>query len=379
LISLICGGGTNTAVSFSRLGFKTAFLGKIGADENGKKVFDLLENEHITFVGAKGEQTGYSIVLDSFEEDRTILTFKGGNNKLEEKDFSLNSLQTKWLYSSSMVGASFETLKIVMKQLKKQGCHIAFNPSNYQAKRGLAFLQEIIDLCEVIILNLEEARLLLQNPHGQIEELARLLAQNKPRYVIITNGKEGALCYYKQASYTITPSSNIKVIETTGAGDAFGSGFIAGLMQHFSIEDSLMLGMVQAESVIQAKGAKQNLLYKEDARKRMKLFTGTITTNRTTGVEQHPQFISQAYMAKRNKTFHLANSRQLHSLEELAFYLPLMPDSVFSHHVTETENHFSLWIQDVFHLSSLAKKIQLIKDKHEMSIIINSFLREINH
>src|SRR3989344_2776592 len=81
------GGGTNTAVAFSKFGLKTGYIGKLGKDENAKVILRELENEKVDFLGvkdAKGkEHTGYSVVLDSKEHDRTILTYKGINDKLK--------------------------------------------------------------------------------------------------------------------------------------------------------------------------------------------------------------------------------------------------------------------------------------------------------
>ena len=95
------GGGTNTAVSFSRLGNKTAYLGKIGNDENGNIILKVLKKEKIEFIGIKGkEQTGYSVILDSKAHDRTILTHKGCNNNLRIKEIKLSELKTKWFYFS---------------------------------------------------------------------------------------------------------------------------------------------------------------------------------------------------------------------------------------------------------------------------------------
>src|SRR3989338_6065903 len=82
------GGGTNTAVALSRLGHKVAFLGKLG----------------------KGN-AGYSVILDTLEHDRTILTYKGVNDELRHEDVPYKKLKTKWFYFCSMLEESFHTLE----------------------------------------------------------------------------------------------------------------------------------------------------------------------------------------------------------------------------------------------------------------------------
>src|SRR3972149_5452603 len=77
------GGGTNTAVAFSRLGLKTGWVGKIGTDLNAKTVLDEMKRERVDFLGAKGKgMTGYSVILTGLEQNRTILAFKGVNDQL---------------------------------------------------------------------------------------------------------------------------------------------------------------------------------------------------------------------------------------------------------------------------------------------------------
>ena len=73
----IGGGGTNTSVAASKIGLKTAYLGNIGKDTNGEEIIKLLKKEKIDFIGTKtNDLTNYSIILDSYDEDRTILVHK---------------------------------------------------------------------------------------------------------------------------------------------------------------------------------------------------------------------------------------------------------------------------------------------------------------
>src|SRR3989339_358065 len=78
LKSDIGGGATNVAVAFARFGFNTGCICKVGEDNDGKEIIDLLKKEKVKFLGSiSKERTGHSIILDSKGEDRTILTYKG--------------------------------------------------------------------------------------------------------------------------------------------------------------------------------------------------------------------------------------------------------------------------------------------------------------
>ena len=250
----IGGGGTNTAVAFSRFGLKTGCICGIGDDSDGEEILSLLKKEKITFLGKqeKKAKSGYSIVLDSKEKNRTILTYKGVNDNLSLDEINLKEIKTKWLYYSSLLGQSFETQKKLARILKKKGTKLAFNPSSYLIKR--VNLDSILKLCDILILNKKEARMLTKN-----KDLLVGLNKLGPKIVIITDKSNLIGCYDGVKKYFLRPN-NIKVVERTGAGDAFASGFVAGLIKGKSIEYCLKLGLRESESVIRYFGAKNNLL-----------------------------------------------------------------------------------------------------------------------
>ncbi len=262
------GGGTNTAVSFSRLGLKTAYLGKLGNDQNEKQVIELLKKEKIDFVGVKGkEQTGYSIILDSIENDRTILTNKGANNNLLFSELNKSKLKSSWYYFSSMMGKSLKTLERLTKYASENKINIAFNPSSYLIKENIFDVKKILKNTSILIFNLEEAKLLCG--HDNVKDLLERIHNMGPKIVIITDAENGCYASDKEYYYSIKPRK-VKVVETTGAGDAFASAFVSGYIKKKEIEFALCLGMVNSEAVIQFVGAKKNLLKYKKALELMK-------------------------------------------------------------------------------------------------------------
>jgi ribokinase len=247
------GGGTNTAVAFSRLGFKTGYIGELGDDENGRRILKSLKKEKIKFLGRieKNENTGYSVILDSRGGDRTILTYKGANDEVVLKD--IRRFKTKWLYLSALLGKSLQTQIELAKFLKSKGTKIAFNPSMYLIKSNK--LQPILKLIDILILNKEEAQELAKTKNNLLENLHTLTNG----IVVITDKNKLISCYDGKKKYSLVPNK-IKVVERTGAGDAFASGFVAGQIAGWSIEKSLRLGLQESESVIRYFGAKNKLL-----------------------------------------------------------------------------------------------------------------------
>lgn len=250
----IGGGGTNTSVAFSRFGLNAGFLGKIGDDSEGQTILEMLKKEKVKFLGKieKNKITGYSIILDSKQDNRTILTYKGINDTLSWKEIKPRKLKTKWLYLSSFVGKSFQTSIKIVEYLSSKGTKIAFNPSAYLIKRKN--LKPILKHTEILILNREEAIMLAKN-----KDYLKKLHSLGPKIVVVTDKNKKIQAYDGYRNYSLIPNK-IKVVERTGAGDAFASGFIAAQIIGKSIPESLKLGLKESEAVIKHFGAKNNLL-----------------------------------------------------------------------------------------------------------------------
>lgn len=258
------GGATNTAVALSRLGLKTGCISKIGCDYNGNFISDELKRENVTYIANKCEGvTAYSIILSSTHgSDRTILTHKGITNELSFSEIPKNRLKTRWFYFCTLLNSAYKTLEQLAQYAEKNNIKIAFNPTTYLVKKGQKYLKKILSLTEMLLVNREEAELLTRKK--SILALLKACYNLVPHIVVITDGKQGAYCYDGSYVYVI-PATNVKVVETTGAGDAFTSTFLAGFIKTKNIEQSLKLALVNAESVLKYHGAKNKLLTWKEA------------------------------------------------------------------------------------------------------------------
>ena len=252
LKSDIGGGATNTGVAFSRLGLKTGCICKIGDDNNGFDVLNILKKEKIKFLGSiTPDKTGNSIILDSKGHGRTVLTFKGPGNSIRLSD--IPKIKTKWLYYSSVLGDSFKTQVALAKKLNVK---VAYNPSEYIIKA--MDIRPLLKLTEVLILNKEEAQFLCKrfNKKG---DLLKCLREFGPKIVVVTDKNKLAYAFDGEKKYSIKPNK-IKVVERTGAGDAMASGIVAGIIAGWDLNKCLKLGLKESESVIRYFGAKNKLL-----------------------------------------------------------------------------------------------------------------------
>ncbi|MCK5107665.1 MAG: carbohydrate kinase family protein [Nanoarchaeota archaeon] len=250
------GGGSNTAVSFARLGLKTGIITKLGNDSVGEVVLKELKKEKVDFLGKKIKgRSAFSVVLDSFERDRTILTYKAITNDIGINDFKLKP--TKWLYFSSLMGESHKTQEKLAKIAKKKSIKIAYNPSSYQTSKGRKYLASMLKNTSLLVFNMEEARMISKKK--LVSDILIDLNKLGPETICITDGKEAVYVYDGTYFYKAKPHK-MKVLERTGAGDAFASGFVAGIVNGKKVEEAIRIGITNSESVIKYRGAKNKLL-----------------------------------------------------------------------------------------------------------------------
>ncbi len=268
------GGGINSAVSFSRLGIKTAYIGNLGQkhDYITKKIIEDLSSEKVSFHGTFSKHhPNLSIILESRKSDRTILTYRGASRYLDFKKIKKTELKKAgWFYFSSMKPPSLNALVKLSSFAEKNSIKITFNPSYYLVKDYRKNIIPILKRTSILILNKEEAETLLgeecRNSLKHIKKLLLSLASLGPEISIVTNGPQGVYAYsLSSGKFYHLGTKKIKVVDSTGAGDGFASAFSAGIISGKTIPFSLKLGMNNAESIIKKFGAHEGALKKTEA------------------------------------------------------------------------------------------------------------------
>lgn len=269
MIFEIGGGGTNTVGAFAKFGLNVALLGKIGNDSNSDRILKYLNSvccDTSLLVKEKGP-SDYSVILDAVGKDRTILTLKEKNDSLKYDEVNTSKLNTKWFYFCTMLGDSLKTQINLTKYASQNNINIMYNPSSYLIKNGIDKFIDILNSAKIISVNFEEAKMI--TGHVDTRIMADSLLEYGPEIIVITDGERGAYAYTKDRGYMIIPN-NVKVAETTGAGDSFGAGFLTGYIRTGDIKYSLEMGATEAESVIQHLGAKNIFLNIEEIESKIK-------------------------------------------------------------------------------------------------------------
>ncbi len=253
------GGATNASVTFARQGLHATFMGTIGHDPAGQAVLDDLDKEgvgtqHISY--SKDLNTGYSVLLLASNGERTILTYRGASTHHDIKNFDFGDVEADWLYVSSMAG-SMDVLAHVFDQARDKGIKIFFNPGKGELKH-VAKLKGLLEDVDVISVNKEEASTIVEG--GNTEELARHLL-NYVSVAIVSDGPDGVVATDGKTVVRGGMYEDVKVIDRTGAGDAFGSGFLSQLSQGKSLKQCVIFASANSTSVVTKIGAKAGILH----------------------------------------------------------------------------------------------------------------------
>lgn len=273
------GGGLNAAANLANLGYKTSAIFKIGEDFQGKTIMHRVKNAGVdtdNVIVSKDESSGFSIILLSFEGNRTVLAHRGTNGTVKTEEINYEAVKnSKWLYIAPLNGKSGAILDKLAAYAEENNTNVIINPGSSSLKKGLKYFEKILATAEVVVMNKEEASLVTKievRPdtktesfsseviHPDIKAMLDKLKSTDAKVVIITDGKNGVYAYDGKTYYRC-PEFPAKVVSTLGAGDALSSTFAAALeYTGWDIEKSLMIASVNAASVVSNFGAQEGFL-----------------------------------------------------------------------------------------------------------------------
>src|SRR3989338_4528153 len=263
------GGATNAAATFCNLGFKTTAVAKAGYDSSGDAVREDLRARRIPVswvARAKKGTTGYSAILLTAHGDRTALIHRGVSAQIGAGDIPWKNLSARWIFVTSLAG-NMKLLKRLFTAACARGFRIAFNPGMQELRRGLADMRAHCGAAHVLFLNRQEASVLAGGGRG-IRRLRRAPHPHFQNAVVVTDGKKGAW-YWDEARFLFARALRVNVVNSTGAGDAFDSGFISGILRWRDPVRALQLATLNAAGTIQCMGAKRGLLTRMPSRKEL--------------------------------------------------------------------------------------------------------------
>lgn len=253
------GNVTNAAVTFARQGLHSKYSWCLGIDPSSESILQSLDKEGVhTGHVFQGEHysASYSAILMLVGGERTILNYKGTMPTAASSELDLSLIdEADWMYVSSL--GDMELLERIMSRAAEHGVKVMLNPAGVELKHSEK-LRGLLEDVEVLAVNKEEAQEIV---HGQTsEELVRHLLHLCP-VVIVSDGPNGVVASDGTTIVTAGMYEDVPVLDRTGAGDAFGSGFLSQFAQGKSLKDSIIFASANSTSVVQFIGAKEGILH----------------------------------------------------------------------------------------------------------------------
>ena len=242
------GKGLNQSIALARAGGNVSHAGMVGCD--GAYLCELLMEKGVdtSLIAISDSPTGHAIIQVTEEGENSILLFAGANHKLNES-YVENALSSYNRDDILVLQNEVSCIAYAMKAAKAKGMKIAFNPSPY----GPEIKHYPLELVDWWLLNEIEGESLTKedSPHKMLEVMGVLYPDAT---VVLTLGKDGVLCRLNDKIYQ-HDSYQVKVLDTTAAGDTFTGYFIVAVSQGQSIPEALRLASKAASIAVSRKGA----------------------------------------------------------------------------------------------------------------------------
>jgi len=255
------GAAGNTAVWASRLGLRVGLIGKVGNDCYGEEYISDLKREGVKPIIYKGKKpTGICISLIHPDGDRTLIALRGANDEITIEDvrdalskagsYRLIYLQA-YSYHSEKPG---EAYRLLLEEAVRKNAVAAINASSASLlSQGKNRYIELFRMFDILILNLDEAEAL--TGERNMEKAAIMLGEIVDE-VVVTMGKDGCLAYDGHKMCRVKAVKPDRIVDTTGAGDAFAAGYLAARIRRLDIYQAAKEGCKIAAKAISIYGGR---------------------------------------------------------------------------------------------------------------------------
>jgi sugar/nucleoside kinase (ribokinase family) len=255
------GGAANVAIGVQDRGYKTAIMGKIGDNYFKDIIHKHLKDHNIPsdLCQLEKDYLKISSILLSQNGERTIIHYETPHEHIIRSDEDLQKLEkTKILYMPNLWRVPLEERKKILSHLASKGILAIVNLGIADCRRPIEQIQDLTKHVNILLINTHEFAELVKKPFESFDFRENITAPYdflKTKIVIVTDGDKGAYAYVDGGVLHEPPHKVEKIVDTTGAGDAFSAGFIAGYLETNNIQKAMHEGSNHAVKVIQKIGA----------------------------------------------------------------------------------------------------------------------------
>ena len=255
----ISGGSVaNSIVGLSQLGNEVAFIGKVKDDDLGQKYEAGLKKENVNYLYSKKNEpisTGSCLILITPDSERTMCTFLGIAGKINDHDIDADYIKKAEItFLEGYLWDEGEPRKAFDKAINNSN-KVAMSLSDLFCveRHKDQFLELVKNKLDIIFANEQEILSLI---NSQSFDDAITFSKNLNKNIVITRGEKGAVAINQGEVVECAAKKNLKVTDLTGAGDLFAAGYLHGVINNMSTQDSLSKGTELSSKIIQKIGAR---------------------------------------------------------------------------------------------------------------------------
>ena len=249
------GSADNTIRAMARLGCKVGFIGKVGRDSTGDFFESALENLGIQpFILRGEERSGKCVSLVSPDGERTLVTHLGAAVEMKAEDLTPEIFDGyDCLYVEGYLVQDHNLIRGAIRMAKELGLKVAIDLASFNVvEENLDFLREVIsEYVDIVFANEDEARAFSgeEEPVNALQYISTMCD-----LVIVKIGMRGALIKQGSEVSHVGIMAAAKRVDTTGAGDFYAAGFLAGMCEGLSLRQCGTIGAITAGKVIEIVG-----------------------------------------------------------------------------------------------------------------------------
>ena len=252
------GSVANSIVGLSQLGNNVGFIGKISDDKFGVKYEEGLNKEKVNFLYTKKKEvlpTGTCLILVTPDSERTMYTYLGTAGKISGDDIDAKAIkESEIIFLEGYLWDEGEPKKAFDKAIKHSNkTAMSLSDSFCVDRHKIHFLELVKNKLNLVFAN--EAEIMSLIDAKNFNEVISFGKQIK-KHLIITRGDKGAISIFNNEIIEVGIKKNLKIVDLTGAGDLFASGFLHGYINNFSHQECLEKGPEMSSKIIQQIGAR---------------------------------------------------------------------------------------------------------------------------
>ena len=252
------GSVANSIVGLSQLGNEVGFIGKISDDDLGNNYEEGLKKENVKYLYSKKKEslpTGTCLILVTPDSERTMCTYLGTAGKINENDITVDTIKnSELIFLEGYLWDEGEPMKAFIKAIDNANKVAMSLSDKFCVDRHKAKFYDLVkNKLDIIFANEEEIKSLINTVNfDDVIEFGKQIKKN----LIITRGEKGAISINENKVIEIGVKKNLKIVDLTGAGDLFASGYLHGYLNNFPQKKCLEKGTEMSSKIIQQNGAR---------------------------------------------------------------------------------------------------------------------------